>query len=453
MAAQSFRLLLSIPREHPNASLFSDPAALRSEMQKWVRGLPGDERSALAPILAPDWTLVGREGRIFPKLSRSVVFEEQVAAIRIDIPPGIKWDVDDIQRYAEIVRKTTGIVCQGDGLLQSASWAPGDAFGTRAQARELIGLHPFQATQPTGRVNVVIVDQGFDGSAFPTRFAGGFAVGSRLPGKGRSRHAMMIARTVHDLAPDARLYDCPLIPTPPPGVPASLRDITASTLDAATLIFKIGAILRLHRKHGHATGSWVFVNSWAIYDRTSDVSDVRYCTDRQHVLNRAIAALVNDHGADVVFAAGNCGQFEPDGRCGHGDCGPDRSILGANSLSEVVTASAVRVDRTWLGYSSQGRGQPSLGLHKPDLCAPSQFADDTDANRVSTGTSSAAAVVGGAIAVLRGRWDQSAVSPAAMKQALWASATAPNPAGVARRTGAGIVNVSGAAKVLAGGAV
>jgi subtilisin family serine protease len=132
-----------------------------------------------------------------------------------------------------------------------------------------------------------------------------------------------------------------------------------------------------------------------------------------------------DDNIDVVFAAGNCGQFCPDNRCGAEDQGPGRSIWGANSLEEVVTVGAVRADSMWLGYSSQGPGQPKLGWEKPDFCAASHFCEDDDAFSINTGTSAACGLTGGIVAALRSRWNSTRVSPNQLRDILNQAARKP----------------------------
>jgi subtilisin family serine protease len=132
-----------------------------------------------------------------------------------------------------------------------------------------------------------------------------------------------------------------------------------------------------------------------------------------------------DDNIDVVFAAGNCGQFCPDNRCGAEDQGPGRSIWGANSLEQVLTVGAVRADSMWLGYSSQGPGQPKLGWEKPDFCAASHFCEDDDAFSINTGTSAACGLTGGIVAALRSRWNSTRVSPSQLQDILNQAARKP----------------------------
>jgi subtilisin family serine protease len=80
------------------------------------------------------------------------------------------------------------------------------------------------------------------------------------------------------------------------------------------------------------------------------------------------------------------------------------------------------VDGLWLGYSSQGPGQPRLATKKPDLCAPSQFAEECDAATGNTGSSAAAALTAGVVAALRSKWNAQDLSPDELKQVLLVSA-------------------------------
>ena len=144
-------------------------------------------------------------------------------------------------------------------------------------------------------------------------------------------------------------------------------------------------------------GRWVFVNAWSVYDPRGEAAPGEYIRNRYHWVACAV-----DHAAtvaDVVFAAGNCGAFCPDGRCAQDVIGPGRSILGANSLDSVLTVGAARSDGIWAGYSSQGPGQfPEYGgppQQKPDVAAPAHFRMLDTAHRLAGGSSAASAVAAG----------------------------------------------------------
>ena len=182
-----------------------------------------------------------------------------------------------------------------------------------------------------------------------------------------------------------------------------------------------------------------------MYDLSTDSppgDSLNYGSNPNHPLNLAVkAAPLAD--IDVVFAAGNCGQFCPDSRCGAGQIGLARSIYGVAALKDVLTVAAVRGDETWLGYSSQGPADPNFGSIKPDLCAPSQFAAVGDWNRSFTGTSSACALTAGAVAARRSLVPPTAQAPSALRtHAVGTARKVVNQAGPDERRGAGMINVA-----------
>jgi hypothetical protein len=338
------------------------------------------------------------------------------------------------------------VVVASDIALRPATWTGAGTFDTQGVLLPLIGA----IQQPGGnqRVNVVIVDQGFDKRLFPGNYAGGIDVDSRVAGAGRSAHAAMIAHNVLATAPAARLYDCPLIPTPSAGARAVIDDIPTFTAAAAALCSSM-AVPLVVISNAAGFGTWVFVNAWAVFDRRSDIGPRHYCDDPKHPLNQAVSEL-DGVGADIVFAAGNCGQFDPDRRCDAGVLGPYRSILGANSLRSVLTVGAVRADLVPFGFTSQGPGQPNLdlGSAKPDLCAPAQFADRSDRLAVCSGTSGATAVAAGVIAALRRRWSATVVSPQTLRDFLTQTVRPLPPYDGSRGIGAGLINLGAAAAQL-----
>jgi hypothetical protein len=269
-----------------------------------------------------------------------------------------------------------------------------------------------------------VVDRGVDKDyirALDGRFGGGWTrLGLPQPGMTVGGHGSMIVRNILDIAPKATIYDCPLL-----GALAShISDIPNSLDDAHRAYTKmIDDITTQLRGRPGTSGPWIFENAWAVYDRRSEYHIGDYTDNPNHPFNLEVARAVTEK-IDVVFAAGNCGLFCPDPFCGPKDRGPGASILGANSHPDVMTASAVRTDTIWLGYSSQGPGQPHLDplRQKPDFCAPSQFCEMHDARATNTGTSAACALSAGLVAALRRKWDASAVSPQRLKDVLKSTA-------------------------------
>jgi len=188
------------------------------------------------------------------------------------------------------------------------------------------------------------------------------------------------------------------------------------------------------------------VNPWGIFDRATEYPKGHY-TENPSPFSRLVDMAVAEN-IDVVFAAGNCGQFCPDDRCGPRDNGPGHSIWGANSLQSVLTVGAVRSDSKWVGYSSQGPGQQLLGPNKPDLCAASQFCEDGDAFSINTGTSAACGMAAGVVAALRSRWSSATVSPGQLKAILNQTARKPPGLGsnnnLGHRLGNGVLDAKAA---------
>jgi Subtilase family len=314
-------------------------------------------------------------------------------------------------------------------------------------------------------VNVVIIDQGINKNVLSARFPGATFLGGWVTpefGKGgppgpagppsfiapggwrddglgpRVTHGTKMASLVLAVAPRARILDLALLPS-------HILDLRGYLSWAVATYWKLIAnIAWLKLFYPAYRGPWVLNNSWGVFDLSADAppaSFKNYGSNPNHPLNLAVATapLV---GIDVVFAAGNCGQFCPDSRCGASQIGPARSIHGVAAIKDALTVAAVRGDETWLGYSSQGPAATNFASTKPDLCAPSQFAGVGDWNRSFTGTSSACALTAGAIAAKRSLVLPSALSPAALRTlAVTKARPVVNQAAPDERHGAGMVDV------------
>ncbi len=310
-------------------------------------------------------------------------------------------------------------------------------------------------------VNIVVIDQGFDATKV-RNFGGGLANGTIGPGTTTRGHGMMIVRNIVDVAPDATFYDVPLIPLKISDVPGFISTALHVFLQLRQLIWFLRAT-----SAASSNAPWVLVNAWSIFDRTSEIPLGDYTENPNHPLNMLVDAIVDD-AIDVVFAAGNCGQFCPDRRCGPRDVGPGSSIYGANSHPRVMTVGAVRTDARWMGSSSQGPGQRLLSLSKPDLCAPSYFREVGDAfigntaepfvgdtgspYIANTGSSAACGVVAGIIGAIRSGWDQTSSTPDDLRNALNAHARKTEGPAWNERLGNGIINVKDTLSALKPGA-
>lgn len=334
------------------------------------------------------------------------------------------------------------------GVGSADHWCPAtnfDTFGTRADAKRTVVAKALQPDFRGQRVNVVIIDQGLDKNFIPAKNWGGGLSLTGLPAGGATRtsHGMMIARSILDLAPDAVLYDVPLIPE------RITADFFSGLSSAHAAYAKLLLEIALRRPCERWSGPWILVNAWAVFDRSVEPSLGNYTENKNpfgHPLINVVKLAIGVFTFDVIFAAGNCGEFCGSSRCGGVDRGPGRSIWGANALSEVITAGAVLANQMWAGYSSQGPGPNKNGLahDKPDLCAPSNFREASDAALSNTGTSAACAMTAGVVAALRSNpaWYQTNVLPQRMLSALTQGARKTQGSGWNGRLGHGILDAA-----------
>jgi len=424
----------------------------------WIAGQFGFNPTWCIPTPVPDWRLASRDITAFvrrsPLLTIPIQFEEEA-------------QVDEfLSRYKlykeehpndPIIRAVSPDLAIGASDYCCPDDISGIMLGRRVDARRMVGidlLSPAERAQLDGHnVNVVIVDSGIDKNCIPAwaEFATGWTPNlpnpitvpyppGETPAE-KSQHSTMMIRNIVDIAPRVRFFDLPLIQPP---IYDNLLAFIASARDAYdVMLHDIAA----WRQAGTYPGPWVVVNGWGAYDLRREIPLGEYSNNAANTFN----LLVNDCVAgsiDVVFCAGNCGAVCPDGRCGPNNIGSGRSILGAASHPRVLSVGAVRVDNACIGYSSQGPGQPGLDTDKPDLCAPSGFAEDDDDFAANTGTSAASAVAAGIVAALRTQWSPDVVPPDQLRSILRASTLPGPPNAPPNDVGAGVINIAIAHRTL-----
>lgn len=392
--------------------------------------------------------------------------EPGLTAREYDLKPDS--DLSALLAFAEKHRENCVAAVVQTPVDHTDSWAPSsrDAlhFGTTTLVKRLINVVPLYRLGATGQnVNVVIVDRGLHRGQFPAANYGGAWI--RLPdGWGGSsvpppvspevgRHGTMIARTILSIAPDAKIWELRAVAAPNELI-SGLGDIDA----ACTIAL---ADIRRMIKNGAATKAWIFVNPWGLFDRRLEAhvhQDFRFATSPGNAVNRLMESIVTSafEGYDVIFAAGNGGQFAPSRRQGPLDRGPGCSILGANGHPSLLSVGAVRSDGIWLGYSSQGNsllGELIPSVCKPDVCAPSNFVEAYDHARLCTGTSAASAVAAGVVALLRS-WELNTGTglspPKLLADAVRRGSNRQAVSGAAwrNRTGAGLIDAEAARQQL-----
>ena len=153
-------------------------------------------------------------------------------------------------------------------------------------------------------------------------------------------------------------------------------------------------------------------NSWGMYHPSWDFPPGhpgRYSDNPNHPFNIIVGTLTRA-GADILFAAGNCGADCPDGRC---QGVTKNTIAGANAHPDVLTLAGCDITDNRVGYSSQGPGIPGMAKQKPDLTAYTHFlgSEAFGVGSPDSGTSTACPVAAGCVAAIRTRLAPGNVAP------------------------------------------
>lgn len=256
-----------------------------------------------------------------------------------------------------------------------------------------------------------IVDGGVDKSKIPGVIGGWPSDWGTKADWGQ--HGNMTATDALGMAPKAKIHD--------------IRISDNDSLSSALQGFQWA--INQHRSNGTPH---ILSNSWGMYQK-SWAPD--YTTNPNHPFTRKVVEAMNE-GIIVLFAAGNCGETCPSGRCGS-DNGPGKSIWGANGHPKVMTVGATNIKEQWIGYSSQGPA--ALDKDKPDFCSISHFKGYFDSD---TGTSAACPIAAGVVALLKQA--KPSLTQDEAKNALKSTAKDIGPSGFDQHSGAGIINAKAA---------
>jgi hypothetical protein len=258
---------------------------------------------------------------------------------------------------------------------------------------------------------------------------------STKAGKHPVHHGTMCAYDALIAAPKATLLDFPILLSRTPGG-SSMEGFLSDALQAYSYL------MQSMRESGWPYRSLVINNSWGMYHESWDFPKGhagRYADNPNHPFNTIVGTLVRA-GADVLFAAGNCGEQCPSDKC---EGVTKHTIMGANAHPDVLTVAGANVRKERVGYSSQGPSIPGMKHTKPDLTSFTHFAgsqafgDDVP----DSGTSAACPVAAGCVAALRTKMGPSKLAPDDLSRELRADAKQPRgSAGWNRNYGYGIMS-------------
>ena len=321
---------------------------------------------------------------------------------------------------------------------------PGDPpLGTASDVRGLLRVDTLQEQGLNGEgVAVAIVDTGTNlahlrGQGLAPRLdphVSWSPISGVKPGHFSVDHGTMCAFATSIVAPQSVLLDLPVLQSRRAG--GSIMD---GLLSDAILAYSVLLQMMRTPEDQRPYHALVVNNSWGMFHPSWDFPPGhpgRYSDNVNHPFNVIIGSLAGA-GADILFAAGNCGSDCPDGRCRGVTSG---QITGANSHPDVLTVAGNDVTGDRVGYSSQGPG--AWHNDKPDLSTYTHFlgSEAFGSGSADGGTSTACPVAAGCVAALRTNTRPSVLSSAGLFDALRQTSLQPSgPSGWNADYGHGIM--------------
>lgn len=255
------------------------------------------------------------------------------------------------------------------------------------------------------------------------------------PGSMPVGHGTMCAFDACIAAPNCTILDIVLL-RPLQATPSGLGALLSDAVKAYSHLLDI---MLLPRRVGELR-SMVVSNSWGMFHPSWDYppgDPANYSDNPNHPFNKAVASL-EVGGADILFAAGNCGADCPDSRCQGVTA---NTIYGANGHPQVLTVAGVDTTQQRVGYSAIGPGR--LTDSKPDLAGYTHFSG-SGVYTADGGTSAATPVAAGVVAAARSKRPYSpadaTTSPAAIRSLMTSTAQDLGPSGFDYQHGHGVVD-------------
>jgi subtilisin family serine protease len=401
-----------------------DPAFMPVALPRPVPAAGGDPLSLNQPL---DFSLAAEDASV---LVRGTISDDELAS-RVTMLSALRPDVVGIFSDPVIESSPT---CGGD--------PPAGDWRDVERLMNVAGLHA-EGLDGTG-VALAVLDTGVNAAHTARQLGRGVTLDADRcwsppgvpgkPGEFEVDHGTMCAFDALIAAPQASLIDIPLLLSTRPG--GSALDGLLS--DAVSAFAHLRTVLDAQPAD---TRALVVSNSWGSFSPEWDFPvghPGNYSDSAAHPFNLMVAALERA-GADVLFAAGNCGRQCPDGRCVY----PDRPIVGANSHPKALSVGGIDVNGERVGYSSQGPGR--LTARKPDVCAYTHFLGSKafGEGAPDSGTSAATPVAAGLVAAVRTRWPSTRLSPAQLRALLRRTAEDRSEVGFDYDYGYGTVDPAG----------
>jgi subtilisin family serine protease len=251
-------------------------------------------------------------------------------------------------------------------------------------------------------------------------------------------HGTMCAYDVCIAAPACTIIDHAVLTSQTPGGSA-MDGLLSDAVQSYGLLLSYLSKAPQPFAGDHTPRTLVVNNSWGMFHSSWDfpVGDPQnYGDNPDHPFNIIVESL-EAAGADILFAAGNCGTECPDPRCREVT---DAGIFGANSSPVVTCVAGVVTSKERIGYSTKGPGR--IEKRKPDIASFTHFAG-SGVYAADGGTSAATPVAAGVVAAIRRLYPASVLPPAQLRELLRNTAEQQGSGDFNYEYGYGVINVQG----------
>ena len=375
---------------------------------------------SFAPVQLPSARFEeGDDGRMLAMAGPLEFSEAATTLVRGVIP-----DDDGQQEVLAAANAEPGVLgVFSDPVVERCLTCIGDPpVGTATDVARLLAVTKLAAAGLTGEgVHLAIVDSGINVAHLKSKgqnpklsAAKSFTpagVPSR-PGKHAVDHGTMCAFDAGIAAPKATFLDHAVLLSQTPG-PTAMAGLLSDAVQSFAKLRQVLDGLPSTKR------TLVVSNSWGMFDPAWDFPvghPGNYSNNPRHPFNISVASL-EAAGADILFAAGNCGRECEDGRCNF----PRLPICGANSHGRVISVAGIDTKGKRVGYSSQGPGR--LVASKPDISGYTHFkGSEVYAPDPDGGTSAACPVVAGVVAAIRTKYPSRKLSPLSLRSLLFRTA-------------------------------
>lgn len=302
----------------------------------------------------------------------------------------VKKDANVVGVYADVAIEPQ-LICPNSAPVGNATTVENLLCVSKMKEKSMDGNGVYVAIVDTG-VNMNYLNLRGKTPAFNAAWSWKPATSTITPGNAPVGHGTMCAYDVCIAAPKCTILDIALLTTRATG-PTVMSGFLSDAIKAYEHLIRF--MSRVKRPGENA--SLVVNNSWGMFHPSWDFPvghPGNFSRNPNHPFNLIVRRL-SLLGADILFAAGNCGPECPDGRCQGVTNG---GIYGANSSPFVTTVAGIGTNLDRVGYSNAGPGL--LSNRKPDITGYTHFSG-SGVYAADGGTSAACPVVAGVFAAIR----------------------------------------------------